>query len=160
MLLWLSGLSKPGEGMAAILITEDEAQVRVLSESFLQDQGQRTLSAGSPEEALALLDETDDIECLFTDIELRGDVQAGLDLAQAAVKKQPGLRVLYTSCHSLTDGMKALLSRTQRCFRSRTRSTSFRPFLLSSSASSHIHPRCVPQERTARRRNCDGFPTS
>ena len=94
--------------MAAILITEDEAQVRVLSESFLQDQGQRTLSAASPEEALALLDETDDIECLFTDIELRGDVQAGLDLAKAAVKKQPGLRVLYTSCHSVTDGMKAL----------------------------------------------------
>jgi DNA-binding NtrC family response regulator len=94
--------------VAAILIAEDEAQVRVLSESFLQDQGQRTLSAASPEEALALLEETDDIECLFTDIELRGDVQAGLDLAQAAVKKQPGLRVLYTSCHSLTDGMKAL----------------------------------------------------
>jgi DNA-binding NtrC family response regulator len=97
-----------GGTVAAILITEDEAQVRVLSESFLQDQGQRTLSAASPEEALALLDETDDIECLFTDIELRGNVQAGLDLAQAAVKKQPGLRVLYTSCHVLTDGMKAL----------------------------------------------------
>jgi two-component system cell cycle sensor histidine kinase/response regulator CckA len=103
------GVSKAwGEAMAAILITEDEAQVRVLSESFLQDQGQRTLSAASPEEALALLDETGDIECLFTDIELRGDVQAGLGLAQAAVKKQPGLRVLYTSCHSVTDGMKAL----------------------------------------------------
>jgi DNA-binding NtrC family response regulator len=101
-------MSIRGEAVGHILITEDEAQVRVLSESFLQDQGQRTLSAASPEEALALLDETDDIECLFTDIELRGDVQAGLDLAQAAVKKQPGLRVLYTSCHSLTDGMKAL----------------------------------------------------
>ena len=44
-----------GGAVAAILITEDEAQVRVLSESFLQDQGQRTLSAASPEEALALL---------------------------------------------------------------------------------------------------------
>ena len=94
--------------MAAILITEDEAQVSVLSESFLQDQGQRTLSAASAEEALALLDQTGDIECLFTDIELRGDAQAGLVLAQAAVKKLPGLRVLYTSCHVLTDGMKAL----------------------------------------------------
>jgi DNA-binding NtrC family response regulator len=97
-----------GTVAATILIVEDEAQVRVLSESFLQDQGQRTLSAASSEETLALLDQTDDIECLFTDIELRGDVQAGLDLAQAAVKKQPGLRVLYTSCHVLTDGMKAL----------------------------------------------------
>jgi DNA-binding NtrC family response regulator len=94
--------------MALILIVEDEAQVRVLSESCLQEQGQQTLSAASPEEALAVLDETDEVECLFTDIELRGDVQAGLDLAQAALKRRPGLRVLYTSCHSVTDGMKAL----------------------------------------------------
>jgi DNA-binding NtrC family response regulator len=94
--------------MALILIVEDEAQVRVLSESYLQEQGQQTLSAASPEEALAVLDDSNEVECLFTDIELRGDLQAGLDLAQAALKKRPGLRVLYTSCHAVTDGMKAL----------------------------------------------------
>jgi two-component system, response regulator PdtaR len=94
--------------MALILIVEDEAQVRVLSESYLQEQGQKTLSAASPEEALAVLDNADDVECLFTDIELRGDLQAGLNLAQAALKRRPSLRVLYTSCHAITDGMKAL----------------------------------------------------
>ncbi len=94
--------------MAVILIVEDEAQVRVLSESFLQEQGHQLLTAATPEEALAVLDDSDQVECLFTDIELRGDDQAGLGLAQAAVKKQSGLRVLYTSCHSVTDGMKAL----------------------------------------------------
>jgi CheY-like chemotaxis protein len=95
-----------GRAMAAILIVEDEAQVRVLSESFLQEQGHQTLSAASPDEALAVLE--GDIDCLFTDIELRGDLQAGLALAQAAVTKQPGLHVLYTSCHTITDGLKAL----------------------------------------------------
>jgi DNA-binding NtrC family response regulator len=94
--------------MAVILIVEDEAQVRVLSESFLQEQGHHTLTAATPEEALAVLDESDQVECLFTNIGLRGDDQAGLGLAQAAVKKQSRLRVLYTSCHSVTDGMKAL----------------------------------------------------
>jgi DNA-binding NtrC family response regulator len=45
---------------------------------------------------------------LFTDIELQGNVQAGLALAQAAFERKPDLQVLYTSCHPDTDGMKAL----------------------------------------------------
>ena len=94
--------------MAVILIVEDETQVRFLSESYLQDQGHQTLSAATPQEALAVLEDIDDVDCLFTDIELQGDVQAGLALAQAALERRPGLQVLYTSCHALTDGMEAL----------------------------------------------------
>jgi DNA-binding NtrC family response regulator len=94
--------------MAVILIVEDEAQVRVLSESFLQEQGHQTLSAATPDEATAVLVDSDNIDILFADIELQGDVQAGLSLAQKAIEKQPDLRVLYTSCHPITDGMKAL----------------------------------------------------
>lgn len=44
--------------MAIILIVEDEAQVRVLSRSFLQEQGHHTLTAATPEEALAVLDDS------------------------------------------------------------------------------------------------------
>jgi DNA-binding NtrC family response regulator len=94
--------------MTVILIVEDEAQVRVLSESFLQEQGHQTLSAASPEEALAVLDDSPGVDILFTDIDLRGDAQAGLTLAQAAVQRRPNVKALYTSCHALTDGMKAL----------------------------------------------------
>jgi CheY-like chemotaxis protein len=94
--------------MTVILIVEDEAQVRVLSESFLQEQGHQTLSAASPEEALAVLDGSPGVDILFTDIDLRGDAQAGLTLAQAAVQRGRDVKVLYTSCHALTDGMKAL----------------------------------------------------
>jgi DNA-binding NtrC family response regulator len=94
--------------MAVILIVEDEAQVRVLSESYLQEQGHETLSAATPGEALALLDTTDTIDILFTDVELQGDIEAGFNLAQKAVGRHPELCVLYTSCHAMTDGMKAL----------------------------------------------------
>jgi two-component system, response regulator PdtaR len=94
--------------MAVILIVEDEAQVRVLSQSYLQEQGHQTLSAATSGEALAVLDDTDVIDILFTDIDLQGDLQAGLNLAQKAVERLPELGVLYTSCHALTDGMKAL----------------------------------------------------
>jgi CheY-like chemotaxis protein len=97
-----------GVAMAVILIVEDEAQVRVLSESYLQEQGHQTLSAATPGEALAVLDAHDTIDILFTDIELQGDLQAGFTLAQKAIGRHSELRVLYTSCHVITDGMKAL----------------------------------------------------
>jgi DNA-binding NtrC family response regulator len=94
--------------MAAILIVEDETQVRVLSESYLQNQGHETLSAANVAEALAVLEAATEIDLLFTDIRLQGDIQAGLTLAQRATGRRPELRVLYTTGLSVTDGMKAL----------------------------------------------------
>jgi len=94
--------------MAAILIVEDETQVRVLSESYLQNQGHETLSAANLDEALALLEGGKEIDLLFTDIGLQGDIQAGLTLAQRATERRPELKVLYTTGLSVTDGMKAL----------------------------------------------------
>jgi two-component system, cell cycle sensor histidine kinase and response regulator CckA len=94
--------------MAAILIVEDEAQVRVLSESYLQNQGHETLSAANIAEALAVLALPEEIDVLFTDIGLQGDIQAGLTLAERATKRRPALRVLYTTGLAVTDGMKAL----------------------------------------------------
>jgi CheY-like chemotaxis protein len=100
-------LSRWGRVMAAILIVEDETQVRVLSESYLQNQGHETLSAANLDEALALLEASRDIDLLFTDIGLQGDIQAGLTLALRATERRPALRVLYTTGLSVTDGMKA-----------------------------------------------------
>ena len=94
--------------MAAILIVEDEAQVRVLAESYLREQGHQTLTAATMDEAVAVLDQSADIDLLLVDIELFGDVHAGLNLARRAVDRRPDLDVLYVSGHSVTDGMKAL----------------------------------------------------
>jgi len=54
--------------MGLVLIVEDEDQVRVLAESYLRENGHRTLSASTAAEALALLGVSDGIEILFTDI--------------------------------------------------------------------------------------------
>ena len=97
-----------GLPMAAILIVEDEAQVRVLAESYLREQGHQTLTAATMDEAVAVLDQSADIDLLLVDIELFGDVHAGLNLARRAVDRRPDLDVLYVSGHSVTDGMKAL----------------------------------------------------
>jgi len=94
--------------MASILIVEDEAQVRVLAESYLREQGHQTLTAATVDEAVAVLDRPADIDVLLVDIELFGDDHAGLNLARTAVDRRPDLDMLYISGHSVTDGMKAL----------------------------------------------------
>jgi DNA-binding NtrC family response regulator len=94
--------------MAVVLIVEDDAQVLMLAESYLQEQGNRTFSACTVAEALAVMDNADKIDVLFTDIGLKGDLEAGLELAKQAVARQPSLKVLYTTGQPITDGTKAL----------------------------------------------------
>ncbi len=94
--------------MAVVLLVEDEDQVRVLAESFLQTAGHTTLSAGSSEQALALVSSSDPIDLLFIDLNLKGVSEAGLSLAGQAVKMRPELKVIYTSGQAVTDGMQAL----------------------------------------------------
>ena len=99
---------RKGGVVAVILLVEDEDQVRVLAESFLQTAGHTTLSAGSIEQALALLSSPEPIDLLFIDLNLKGESEAGLSLAVQAVETRPALKVLYTSGQAVTDGMMAL----------------------------------------------------
>ncbi|HYQ06583.1 MAG TPA: hypothetical protein VER26_06335, partial [Xanthobacteraceae bacterium] len=57
--------------------------------------------------ALALLHQLPAVDLLFTDLDLKGDTHAGIELAKAAVKLRPQLHVLYTTGRAITDGMKA-----------------------------------------------------
>ena len=95
--------------MGTVLIVEDEDQVRVLAESYLREQGHQTVSAASPEEALAVFDVVDRVDVMFTDVILKGDIHAGLELAKEAVQRRPELKVLFTTGSSVTDGMKAMM---------------------------------------------------
>jgi CheY-like chemotaxis protein len=93
--------------MAVVLVIEDEEQVRVLAVSYLEEQGQQVLSAGSPQGAIALLEKTPHVDLLFTDLDLKGDIAAGIKLAREALGRWPHLKVLYTTGGDLTDGMEA-----------------------------------------------------
>jgi CheY-like chemotaxis protein len=95
--------------MGTVLIVEDEDQVRVLAESYLREQGHQTVSAASPEEALAVFDVVDRVDVMFTDVILKGDIHAGLELAKEAVQRRPELKVLFTTGSAVTDGMKAMM---------------------------------------------------
>jgi DNA-binding NtrC family response regulator len=95
--------------MATVLIVEDEDQVRVLAESYLREQGHQTVSAATSDEALAVFDVVERVDVLFTDVILKGDTHAGLDLAKEAVQRRPDLKVLFTTGSAVTDGMKAMM---------------------------------------------------
>ena len=97
--------------MVQILIVEDDEQVRVLAEGILQEAGHKTLSAGSADQALALLEEGEKVDVIFTDITLQSDPHAGLVLAQEAIKRKTEVPVLYTTGQGLTDGMQAMFVR-------------------------------------------------
>jgi CheY-like chemotaxis protein len=94
--------------MATVLIVEDEAQILALAQSFLEEQGHKTLLAATADEALAILTRSEAADALFVDIILNGDMQAGIELAKRAVELKPGLKVVYSTGLSVTDGVKAL----------------------------------------------------
>ena len=74
--------------MATVLIVEDQEEILTLVQSFLDEQGHKTLSAATADEALAILTGSEAVDALFVDIILNGDTQAGLELA----KRTPALR--------------------------------------------------------------------
>ena len=91
--------------MATILIVEDQEQILMLAKSFLEEQGHKTLSAATADEALAILTGSEAVDALFVDIILNGDMQAGIELAKRAVEMKPSLKVVYSTGLSVTDGL-------------------------------------------------------
>ena len=77
-----------GLRMAVVLVVE---QVRVLADSYLEEQGHQVLSAGTGWRARNSASIAT-VDLLFTDLDLKGDVHAGIELAKAAVKLHPQLR--------------------------------------------------------------------
>ena len=126
---------RTGKIMAVILIVEDEEQVRVLADSFLQAEGNKTLSAATIEQALALIEGEVPVDLLFVDLKIQDDVEGGLKLAKKAVEARPNLKVLYTSGQAVTDGMIALFVERSAFLP--------KPYIRSTSLARHSSPNSV-----------------
>ncbi|MFN0186262.1 MAG: ATP-binding protein [Aquabacterium sp.] len=85
----------PGAGQTLLVVEDDEA-VRQLACHELRALGYRVLQAASGAQALPLLEGGETIDLLFTDVVMPGGM-SGRELADAARRLRPGLRVLYTS---------------------------------------------------------------
>jgi DNA-binding NtrC family response regulator len=96
--------------MSVILIIEDDEQVRVLAESVLRDAGYEVLAATAQEGAQALLNSDQSIDLVFVDVNLGGDLEAGLRIAQSARERRASLPVVYTTGQGVDDGKRALFA--------------------------------------------------
>jgi signal transduction histidine kinase/CheY-like chemotaxis protein len=84
-----------GRPEEVVLVVEDEAQVRHLSVEALRELGYTVLQAPNAVTALRVLDEQAGVTLLFTDI-VMPDMN-GRKLADEALRRKPGLKVLYTT---------------------------------------------------------------
>jgi PAS domain S-box-containing protein len=85
----------PG-GQETILVVEDDPLVRGYVIAQLGGLGYKTLIASEAEGALALVDQGAEFDLLFTDVVMPGGMN-GRELAEAVLKRRPGVKVLYTS---------------------------------------------------------------
>ena len=81
--------------MATVLIVEDQTQILALAQSLLEEEGYKTLTARSTDDALVILAGPEPVDALFVDIILNQEMQAGIELAKRAVELKPGLRVAF-----------------------------------------------------------------
>ncbi len=90
--------ARPG-GRESILLVEDDDGVRAYVTEALRDLGYRVAEASSGRAALTVLDSAPGLDLLLTDVVMPGDYN-GRELAEEALKRRPGLRVLYMTGYS------------------------------------------------------------
>jgi len=83
-------------GSERVLYVEDDSFVRRTVVEMLKGLGYRVATAADGPEALRLLESGEEVDLLFTDVVMPGGL-GGRELADAAWKLRPGLRVLFTS---------------------------------------------------------------
>lgn len=83
-------------GSEAILLVEDEADVRAIGGAFLRSLGYQVVEVGSAADALDHLASREDFALIFSDVMLGGGMN-GMELAQAAQALRPRIGVVLTS---------------------------------------------------------------
>jgi CheY-like chemotaxis protein len=79
-----------------VLIVEDEVLVRMVVAEYLRDCGFMVIEAGSAQEALALFKADIDVDAVFSDIQMPGEMD-GFGLARWLRQHHPDVKVILTS---------------------------------------------------------------
>lgn len=90
-----SGKVSPG-GNETILVVDDEEDLLALAKARLQENGYKVLLASDATQAMAILKANPDLDLMFTDVVMPGEMN-GYDLAEAAYSIKPSLKIVHTS---------------------------------------------------------------
>jgi len=93
-----TGAAPRGADGEIVLLVEDNDEVRAYSAMILSELGYDVVQAAHADRALAILASDQRIDLLFTDVVLPG--RSGRDLAEAAARMRPRLKVLFTTGYS------------------------------------------------------------
>jgi CheY-like chemotaxis protein len=87
-----------------VLVVEDEAPVLTIALEAISDEGFEAIGAIDADEALAILESREDIDIVFTDINMPGSMN-GLGLARSVRRRWPSAKIIVTSAiHTAATG--------------------------------------------------------
>lgn len=81
-----------------ILVVDDEPLLRMMAVDHLENAGFETLEAKNADEAMRILEASDDIRLIFTDVDMPGSMD-GLRLAAYVRGRWPPIDIIVTSGH-------------------------------------------------------------
>ena len=79
-----------------VLVVEDEYLIRMDLVDSLLDEGFEVLAADNADDAIAILESDDQIQVMFTDIDMPGSMN-GLILSSAVRDRWPPIKIVVTS---------------------------------------------------------------
>ena len=88
-------------GTETILVVDDEVELIEVAVVYLSDLGYRVLQASDSKQAMALLQGSEKIDLLFSDIIMPG--KDGYELSDAALKLRPKIKILLVSGYTPED---------------------------------------------------------
>ena len=88
----------------AVLVVEDMPQVRATAVQIFEEIGCQVFDAYNGRQALQLLEQHPEIKVLFADVRMPG--MSGPELAEAARRLRPDLRVVLTSAYLGQDAVE------------------------------------------------------
>ncbi len=89
-----------------ILVVEDAPSVRRMVCAMLSQTGYNTVEAGDGAEALRMLEQTEDVRLVLTDVIM--PVMDGAELARQLARVRPDLRILFMSGYMDDDVVRSL----------------------------------------------------
>jgi two-component system, response regulator PdtaR len=99
-------MAAPHDRSIAILIVEDEFLIRVDATTFFESEGFNVFEAVHADEAIRCLERHDEIQLIFTDVNMPGSMN-GLALAHYVRGRGPPVKIIVTSGYAKA-GARAL----------------------------------------------------